>query len=128
MIEEIKSLITEANGTNDINRLLEISMLISGHLIFFCGVEEGYLRDKYEAYNERKTFEATKILGSDSGITKAEREGVRDSKDHRRREMITEVQYMGAKNFRMQCNEYLASLRQKVAYLRKEHDNPQNQP
>ena len=128
IVETIKNLIVEANGTNDILRLIEISLKISGYLVTFTETEAGYFRDSKAAYHERKVFEAKATLSSASGITKAETEAVRDSEPLRNKEMTTEYIYKTANSFRVQCNEFQQALRQKVSYLRRESENSNQQP
>ena len=122
LIEEIKSLIKEANETNDITALININMKIRGYLIYVAELEIPLLRQKLMAYNDRKNFEAKHCLVSASGITKAEKEAIVNSKDLRDLEISTEVEWMATRNFRTQCNEFCEALGQKIAALRKEYE------
>jgi hypothetical protein len=122
MIEEIKNLIRLSNTTTVINDLIEYNMKIAGYMVYLSQTEADLLKQKLIAYNERKEFEANYVITSDEGVTKAEKYAIVKSKPLRDKEIETEYSWQKAKGFRTQVNEFMETLRQKIAALRKEHD------
>lgn len=120
IVEEIKSLIKEASSSEDVHRLIEISMRISGLMVFFCEQEKNLFEAAAAAYNTRKQKMANAALSSPDGVTKAELQAERDFSQLRTEEALAEAKLSYAKNFRMQVNDFCDALRQKVGYLRRE--------
>ena len=128
IVEEIKSLIKEANETTDVSKLIDLNLKISGYLVYVSEETATALRAKLIAYNERKEWEANYCITSDEGITKAEKAATVKSKPQRMAELETEVTYNKIKGFVTQLNEFQQALRQKVSYLRRESENSNQQP
>ena len=120
IIPEIKTIITNANRTDDINKLIDYNLRLAGYLFLLAEQEDAAYREYLDAYNARKEFEASYCLSSTSGITKAEKEAIVKSKEHREIEVATEILHNKYKGVRTSTSEFISVLSQKISILRRE--------
>ena len=117
----IQSLMKRAEKNNDIADLLEISQQIAGWMVFVSTLETEAFKGYQDANFARKNFEAYYIKESTESATKAASLAVVEAEDLRRSEVEFESEHKKWQVFRIAVSEYLESLRQRISYLKQEH-------
>lgn len=124
MKDEILKLIASAQKTNHIPDLCDISLKITGYLVYLSEQESeahtGYLK----LYDMRKTQEARITLENASeGLGKAQTIAKQESAELRQSEIEAEALHKEYLTFRVTVQNFIASLQQKISYLKLEYQN-----
>lgn len=122
ILSEIKSLIKEANESYDINRLIDINLKISGYLFYVQEDETEAHKTYLDAYNERKTAEASYCIKSDLATNKAEKMALIETRELKQLEIKSEVIYQDIRGKRQIIADFTGVLTQKISCLRREFE------
>lgn len=121
-IEEIKKMVKAAQKETDINKLIDLNMRLSGFLVYLQEDISARHKAFLIAYRDRKLSEAQFVVKSDSGVTKAEREAIIDTRLLKETEVATETIYKYMVGVAISASDFVKVLTQKISSLRKEDE------
>ena len=119
LLEEIKSAITQANKTDDLETLINLNVKLAGYLFLLSEIETSAHKGYTDAYTARKVEEAKAKLSNEGSLGDREAKALIDCEEFRKTECKFEVLWQNMKNTRFATTEFIDVLKQKIAYLRK---------
>lgn len=120
-ITTVKGFIKDCQNNNDIHSLLDLSMKISGYMVYLAEEETTAFKEWNQTTFKRKVLEANFVKESKDSATKAQELAKVEFEPFRENESIHESDYKRLMIFRISVNNFLESLRQKVSYLKTEN-------
>ena len=119
-IAKVRELIKECQGVRSIDELLDLSLRISGYMVYLSEQETESFREWNQTVFKRKVLEAKFVKKSSESATKAAELAKVEHESFRENESIHESDYKKLQTFRVSVKEFLESLRQKISYLKQE--------
>lgn len=124
--DEIKQLIADCDqSTVSIDDLIENASKIAGYMVYLQADEAQAHRAFLMAYNARKVGEAEyhrRNVSKGLKIGEASNLAIEQAKPLRAAEADYESEYKDHQTFRIVVSDYLDTLRQKISWLKREHN------
>lgn len=119
MKEKIRELIAQAQKTNHLPDLCDISLQITGYLVFLNEQESEAYTDYLRLYDMRKTKHSEIVLeNAAEGLGKADNMARVQTAELQQAEKDAEALHKEYLTFRVTVQNFISALQQKISYLK----------